>query len=531
MGFIGNNFEREEMNVKKILALIMIAMIIVLGISIEKDKGIVDNSNPYDKYINYNMIVNPTNLKLTSNEDVREKDLLINLFQGLVQEDDEGDIVGGLAESYEISEDGLQYKFTLRQDIYYSTGEKIAAKDFVEFFKAFIDDKDNVYRSDLDVIYGVKDYREGKVEFSQVAIIPSEDSLIIRLNSPCPYFLQVLSHPVYVLRDYNKVDDFKKNYKTIRYTGPYVISDISTEDIIISKNNKYYRSKEVTGEQIRISFIESPEDALAIFEDTSNKVNDKIDLMMNIPVNEVYRLKEEDLIKDFQSNERIYLNFKNNNEAMENYNEFKIAIKDALDREHCSEAISYSLINPIYSTVKGQEEAVAVFKPQWESEEGDFLKELDKDNNIKFKVVYEDLSLQRRIAKELCEELTTKSDIEFQPIGYSKEELDNILKAGNYDIYISSFNFKYNPEFEYLKFMAEELGDENLKGIVSKALYNTSEEAMAGELYKGDQVLFESMKSVPLYEVNNVVCAKGDISGFYVNKRGNISLENIERVR
>ena len=75
---------------KKILAFTMIVMIIFLGISIERDISVVDETNPYDQYINYNMAANPENLKLTSSSGIREKDLLINLFLGLVKEDENG---------------------------------------------------------------------------------------------------------------------------------------------------------------------------------------------------------------------------------------------------------------------------------------------------------------------------------------------------------------------------------------------------------------------------------------------------------
>lgn len=122
---------------KKILAFTMIVMIIFLGISIERDISVVDNKNPYDQYINYNMAANPENLKLTATNYVREKDLLINLFQGLVKEDENGKIVGALAEEFQVSEDGLEYNFKLRDNIYYSTGSKITSKDFVDFFKSF----------------------------------------------------------------------------------------------------------------------------------------------------------------------------------------------------------------------------------------------------------------------------------------------------------------------------------------------------------------------------------------------------------
>lgn len=519
------------MDVKKILAFIMIVMIILLGISIEKDISVVDNTNPYDKYINYNMAANPDNLKLTNSNDVREKDLLINLFQGLVREDENGKIVGALAEEFQVSEDGLEYNFKLRSDIYYSTGEKITSKDFVDFFKKFLDDENNIYRSDLDFIYGVKDYREGKGDFSQVAIIAKDDMVTIRLNKPCPYLLEILSHPVYVLRDYDKVSGYKSKYKEIRYTGPYIIKNIYSKDIILAKNDKYYKAEEVTEEELRISFMDSAENALAIFEEADNKTDNKVDIMMDVPVNEVYRLKKENMIKSFEGNESLILNFNENKDKASSTIEFRTAVKDGLDRELCSETVSNSLLRPIYSSVILEEKSVEVFKPQWKSDVKKYFKELNKDNSLKIKVVYEDKSLQRRVAKELCEDLSKETDVEFIPLGYSNEEFNKVLESGDYDIYISSFQYKYDSEFEYFKQLATEQGEENCKDIIDKNLYIMNRNERKGEFIQCEQILSQSLSSIPLYNINNVVCIKRNFTGIYVNTRGNIDLEKLKRVR
>jgi len=105
--------------VKKIIFTVLCIIIILAGISIEKDKL---NSVKYSKvnYITYNMNVNPEDLQLTRENTVRDKDLLITLFEGLVKEDNNGEIVPALAKEIITSEDGLEYTFILREDIYYS---------------------------------------------------------------------------------------------------------------------------------------------------------------------------------------------------------------------------------------------------------------------------------------------------------------------------------------------------------------------------------------------------------------------------
>ena len=61
-----------------------------------------------------------------------------NTFEGLVRLDAEGEVVPALAESWDISEDGLTYTFHLR-DALWSDGEPVKASDFVYAWKRVLD--------------------------------------------------------------------------------------------------------------------------------------------------------------------------------------------------------------------------------------------------------------------------------------------------------------------------------------------------------------------------------------------------------
>ena len=57
------------------------------------------------------------------------------MFNGLTWVDDEGNIVPALAESWEISEDGTEYTFKLRQGVKFHNGEAFDAQDVVTTFE------------------------------------------------------------------------------------------------------------------------------------------------------------------------------------------------------------------------------------------------------------------------------------------------------------------------------------------------------------------------------------------------------------
>ena len=59
------------------------------------------------------------------------KEVLYNIFEGLVKPDKDGNLVPAVAESYDIASDGLTYTFVLREGVKYHNGETVTAEDVV----------------------------------------------------------------------------------------------------------------------------------------------------------------------------------------------------------------------------------------------------------------------------------------------------------------------------------------------------------------------------------------------------------------
>lgn len=57
------------------------------------------------------------------------KEILFNIFEGLVKPDENGNLIDAVAESHTISEDGLVYTFTLRQNVKFHNGNTVTAED------------------------------------------------------------------------------------------------------------------------------------------------------------------------------------------------------------------------------------------------------------------------------------------------------------------------------------------------------------------------------------------------------------------
>jgi len=116
-----------------------------------------------------------------------------NAFEGLVRMDAEGQVVPALAESWEVSEDGLTYTFTLR-DAKWSDGEPVKASDFVYAWKRVLDPASGAMNSQM--LYHIVGAEEayGGADRDAIAIsAPDDKTLTFTLKQRVPYMLQLLN--------------------------------------------------------------------------------------------------------------------------------------------------------------------------------------------------------------------------------------------------------------------------------------------------------------------------------------------------
>lgn len=127
---------------------------------------------------------------------VWENDVVGDLFEGLVTEAADGSRIPGVAESWEISDDGTVYTFTLRSDAKWSDGEPVTADDFVFAFQRILNPATAANYAYL--LYPIKNAEAayaGEVETSELGVKAIDaTTLQITLERSTPYFLDQLSH-------------------------------------------------------------------------------------------------------------------------------------------------------------------------------------------------------------------------------------------------------------------------------------------------------------------------------------------------
>ena len=104
----------------------------------------------------------PESLDPHKTSTVYEAHVLRDLFQGLVMQDKDANIIPGAAESWTVSDDGTVYTFKLRKDGVWSDGSPVTADDFVYSFHRLEDPATAAeYASMLYVVKGAEEFNTG----------------------------------------------------------------------------------------------------------------------------------------------------------------------------------------------------------------------------------------------------------------------------------------------------------------------------------------------------------------------------------
>jgi oligopeptide transport system substrate-binding protein len=129
-------------------------------------------------------------------EEVQGSNVQRDVFEGLVDEAPNGDLVPGAAESWTMSEDGKTYVFNLRRAARWSNGDPVTADDFVYAMQRGVDPKTlSRYTFILSPIVNADEIGAGRMPPSELGVHALDAyTLEIKLANATPYFLGLLTH-------------------------------------------------------------------------------------------------------------------------------------------------------------------------------------------------------------------------------------------------------------------------------------------------------------------------------------------------
>lgn len=168
------------------------------------------------------------------------------VYQGLIRLDvNTLEPLPALAESWSISEDGLEYRFVLRSKLRFSDGTPITSQSFYRSFLRLIDPRySNSNAELLYMVEGVKDYTLSQTaDIREVGIeVVDARTIIFRLQYPADYFLETLAHPAFSPLSGSQLPLRWSDPRSIPFSGPYLYAGEIENGFVLRRNRLYWEA-------------------------------------------------------------------------------------------------------------------------------------------------------------------------------------------------------------------------------------------------------------------------------------------------
>ncbi len=190
----------------------------------------------------------PETLDIHRSSGVTEACIQRDLFEGLLAEAADGKLIPGVATHWQISDDGLQYDFTLRSDARWSDGSPVTSADFVYAFERALNPTTaSDYAFILWPIKGAEAYSKGQLKDpAQLGIkAVNPHRLQITLHHPAPYFLQLLTHHMAYPAPRRAIEAHGRRWTRPGHlisNGPYQLSEWLPQAHIRLQKNPYFHA-------------------------------------------------------------------------------------------------------------------------------------------------------------------------------------------------------------------------------------------------------------------------------------------------
>lgn len=186
-------------------------------------------------------------------EDVSGSEIARDLFEGLMNQDADGNLIPGVAVSFEANDDKTVYTFSLRDDAKWSNGDAVTANDFVYAWQRAVDPElasPYAWFMELMSIENANDILAGDMPTSELGVTALDDyTLEVRLTTALPYFPQMTTHATTFPVHQATVEMYGADWTdpgNIVSNGAYVLSEHVPNERNVRVRNEMYWNNDAT---------------------------------------------------------------------------------------------------------------------------------------------------------------------------------------------------------------------------------------------------------------------------------------------
>lgn len=492
--------------------------------STQADEDITSNADG-KKTLRYAIVAEPSNLDPQLASSSVEATIGFHVYEGLVK-NNRGTVKNAMAQSYEISQDGLTYTFHLRE-ANWSDGEPVKAQDFVDGIERLMDPSTQSNYSYLaDCIKDVKK--------------TDDKTVVIELKEVTPYFLNLLCMVNFspVREDIIKKEgsSFAVRPSTNVYNGPFLVSAWKKgRKIVLEKNENYYNSAGISIERVEIVSVSSVEEAYKMYQ------SGDIDF---IEVNQSSYLGEGQTYDVDYDGGVEYLTFNFNNKYLQNKN-LRLAISYAINRtdileesgqELNEEATRYIMpdINGMTGTYGSEQKYEPFSKEGNRTEALDYLAsalnelKIDDASEISLELLVENTKTKKAEGECIKKQLETLLGIKVNLRKSSKVKKVRSEAKGDFAITLTTWYPDYADALSYIEIWKSDsiyniscynnkILDNKLEDIRGKA----KSKARQRSIMEAEKILCEDAVVVPIQFSKKAILRSSTLTGLVTYYIGN----------
>ena len=501
---------------------------------------------------------NPETLDPALNSAVDGANTIITVFEPLLLINENNEVVGGQAESWEVSEDGLTWTFTMRDGLKWSDGSELNAKDFEYSFKRMADP--NTAAPYAETCLGMIDGFEEAAGFpdkdGNPTVEPNLDALNVKasddgktltivLSYPCSYFDKMAAFatmsPVQKATVEANGDSWCTSPDTYVCNGPYMITEWTpSERIVLTKNPNYvggWDSSKIVSDSITLLLLEDSSASFAAYN------SGEAVLIKDVPTDEIPSLTKAEDGGDFYVDTTLGTYYVSLNLQRDAFKDAKVrkALSLAIDRDY----VANTIMQGTYST------ADSIVGPGIVDENGYF------HDNGNAPYISADYEANMAEAKKLLEEAGYPNGEGYPTIEYStndagyhvplaeylqqawgdlgitltinKMEWSSFTparRAGEYDVARNGWVMDYNDPSNMLDLFCTSNGNNDGKysnpdfdAAIDASRVADSAEHFA-QLHKAEDILMEDMGCLPIAYYNDYWLQSSSLKGTWHSPYG-----------
>ncbi len=503
-----------------------------------------------DQTFTYSVLDEVSSLDPQIVEDVSGSDVIRDLFEGLMNQDADGNLVPGVATGFTTNDEKNVYTFTLRKDAKWSDGTPVTANDFVYAWRRLADPETASpysWFAEIMAIEGVGPVLAGEADPETLGVRAVDDyTFEVKLSASLPYFAAMTTHastfptPSWVIEKYG--DDWTKP-ENIVSNGAYVLTEHVPQERMVRERNPMYWNNDATIIDKVVTLVINDENT-----DLTRYLAGELD-RGTVPSGQFLRLKAEypDEATSFPRLCTYYYTFNLRDDGPEALKDVRVrqALSYALDRSVITENILQAGQIPAFTFTPGATAGFEVpdvpFGQMTQAERDAKAVELlaaagyGKDNPLQIEVLYNTSEGHKKIAIAMTQMWKQKLGVEATLANMEWKTFLQNRNDGNFQVARGGWCGDYNEASTFLDLLTSKSGynDGKYSNAEVDALMAEAKTLAdpSANYTRVEQILAEEMPLIPVYHYTGVFMLKPNVKGWpYNNVEQNWYSRNLYKV-